>query len=249
MRTLGLCASILAAAQLLLVTSPALADEKAPPAKSEAAAPAPVSTTPAGTVMVHIDAPLAVSLARREAGSTRFEPACVSPCDQAMPIEGEYQITGGEMSPSKPFLLDAKKGKVVLTVSPGTAKKQKIGLYTLIGSGVLFVGGALVTLIGANAKTNASGEIPQSNTGTIFVGEIMMLTGVVGGIFGGAWYLDNRTTGVDGDVGKTIPEKSGGAPGGAVQVKVSASREPVFSAPKPTGLPAFTTVPIYSGTF
>jgi len=245
MRTLGLSASILAVAQILTLTSPALAEETTKPAEAASPAEPPKPAEPAtspppggagsGMVQMHIDASRPVTLARRPAGATRFENVCVSPCDEAVPADGEYQIVGSDLNPSKPFLLDTSKGKVVLSVSPGTLQKEKIGLYTLIGSGVLIVGGALVAILGSNAKTNANGEIPQSNTGTIYVGELMMVAGVGGGIFGGAWFLDNRNTGVNGDVGKTIPEKSTPAPNGG-QIKLS-------------GMPSFVTIPLYTGTF
>jgi hypothetical protein len=163
---------------------------------------------------------------------------------------------GTDLNESKPFMLDSSKGKVTLNVIPGYHNKQQQGLYVLIGGGVLAVGGILTILLGSDGKTpfSGDGETHLGNTNTIFIGSTLILAGIVGGILGGAWYMDNAHTRVGGDTAKAQPPSdrapSPGGPGVDTQFQFSTSkREPTWNAPKTSGMPNVMSVPILSRTF
>src|SRR5262249_25503445 len=159
MRTLGICASILASAQLLIV-SPAFAQDAPTTPPPADATPADTATTPPATppsdvapsadgqVEVHIESAKQVNLERREGATWQF--VCTSPCDQKVSVSSEYRVMGTDLNESKPFMLDSSKGKVTLNVIPGYHNKQQQGLYILIGAGVVTVGGILTILIGSD---------------------------------------------------------------------------------------------------
>jgi hypothetical protein len=251
----------LASAQLLIV-SPAFAQDT-PPAPTDAK-PADVkpadTTTPAtdatpsadGQVEVHIESPKQVNLERREGATWQF--VCSSPCDQKVSVSNEYRVMGDDLNESKAFMLDSSKGKVTLNVIPGYHNKQQQGLYVLIGGGVLAVGGILTILIGSDGKTpfSGDGETHLGNTNTIFIGSTLILAGIVGGILGGAWYIDNAHTRVGGDTAKAQPgsDKSPGSPGVDTKFQFSTSkREPTWNTPKTAGMPPVVSVPILNRTF
>lgn len=252
MRTFGICASLFAAAQLLIVSSPAYAQGgDAAPAKADAPVDTQTSSdvkpdakvdtkaeytkvddkpaAPAdGNVEVHIDSPQAVSLEKRESGSQKWEFVCTSPCDQRQSVGFEYRIVGTDLNESHPFTLDGSAGKVVLKVTPGVHNKAETGKWILIGGGVLAVGGVLVLILGSSAKADSTGVINQANSNTIFLGSTMLLAGLGGAVFGGSWFVNNSHTGVDGDIMRTTNEKPapGGAPGGVKgEFKLSTSNK------------------------
>jgi hypothetical protein len=260
MRTLGICASILATAQLLIVSSPAFAQDapssSATDTKSSTATDTkspdntpPGDTKPApstdGTVEVHIDSPQTVSLERRE-GAT-WQHVCVSPCDQRLSVSGEYRILGTDLNESKAFMLDSTKGKVVLYVAPGYHNTAQQGLWIAVGSGAVLVGGILTILLGSDGKTpfNADGQTHLGNTNAIFAGSVLILAGVCGGILGSAWLYDNSHTRVGGDVAKAPPASEPAPPGGPVETKFQFQT----SKREPSGLPAVMSVPILSRSF
>jgi hypothetical protein len=212
--------------------------------------PEPVAEKPApepgadGMVDVHIDTPRAVRLEKR-AGSS-WEMACYSPCDTRMAVTPEYRIVGDGLNDSEPFTLEASKGHVTLKVDPGTQGGQTRGVWTLIGSGAVLAGGAAVILLGAKKHTDAQGVLQQSSTNSIFIGSSMMLAGVIGGLVGGSWYVQNAHTGVAGDVGHVTREK--GQAKATTKKAAQLDREPTWNAPS-IGAPAAVSVPFLTGTF
>ena len=186
-------------------------------------------------VEVHIDSPSAVTLEKRSAEST-WQKACDAPCDVKLGVSDEYRMVGTDLNESLPFHIDGSKGKVVLKASPGTAGGRTRGLITTIASGAVLAGGVAVILVGVKHSGNADGELSQpTNDGALLAGGAMIFAGIVGGIVGTSWLVNNAHTGVEGDLGK---------PGSG-----AAARQPVYGTPKQVGMPAFTTVPVLSGTF
>jgi hypothetical protein len=269
MRTLGVCASILASAQLLILPVPAFAQEAPPAPSSDAPPPAdakpadakpadakPADAKPApsaeGTVQVHIESPTPVSLEKRD-GAT-WSHVCEAPCDTAVSTSAEYRIMGTDLNESKAFMIDGSKGKVTLNVRPGYHQRAQQGMYVAIAGGVLLVGGILTIAIGSDGKTPFSGDSDThlGNTNTIFIGSALILAGVCGGILGGAWMIDNAHTRVGGDVIKQNAPPSDQTPAGPVETKFqfqTSKREPTWNAPKVVGMPAAVTVPFLSRTF
>ena len=226
-------------------SKPADTADVKPEATPVEAAPAPMTD---GTVDVAIDSPVGVSLERRSGAGAEWEFACNAPCNQRMATTAQYRIVGVDLNASKPFMLDTTQGeRVVLTVSPGVHKKAVRGLWVLAGSGAILVTGLIVLLAGSDGSSTftSDGQTHNSNTNFIFAGTALMLVGVAGGVLGGAWYLDNRHTGVNG-VQATSPEKAAPA-----KVEVTTSkREPIFNAPKSAfGLPVVYGVPVLNTTF
>lgn len=275
MRTFGLCASIFAMCNIVAVSSPAFAqDDAAKPAdtsseKASTDSPAPAKTSaPASTdsddamAEVHIDSPAPVSLERRAPGTTTWENVCTSPCDVKTSTTAEYRIVGTDLNESKTFMIDGTKGKVVLGVAPGTKARENAGLWILVGGGVFVVTGLVILLVGSDKNGvfpgNFQADDGQTHGGhlnAMMAGGAFILTGIAGGIFGTAWLINNKHTAVGGDVAKTIDEKPAPAaePGGGgvnAEVKFSTKlRQPTWNAPKPTGMPAAFTMPVWQGTF
>lgn len=188
-----------------------------------------------GTVEVHIDSPSAVTLEKRSAEST-WAKACDAPCDAKLGVSDEYRLVGTDLNESRPFHIDASKGKVTLNVTPGTSGGRTRGVVTTIGSGAVLAGGVVVILVGMKHHGDADGELSQPrNDAALLAGGAMVFAGIVGGIVGTSWIVNNAHTSVDGDV-----RKAGSA---------NAARLPVFNTPKQVGMPALTTVPLLSGSF
>ena len=212
----------------------------APPADT-----APVSD---GMVEVVVDSPVPVSLERRSGAGAEWEFACNAPCKERMAVTAQYRIVGANLNASNPFTLDTTQGdRVVLTVSPGVHKKAVRGVWILAGSGALVVTGVILLIAGSDgsATFNSDGVTHNANTNFIFAGTGLILAGVVGGVLGGAWYLDNRHSGVEGGQAAT-PEKTGPA-----KIELSTSkREPIYNAPKTAfGLPVVYGVPLLNARF
>ena len=186
---------------------------------------------------MHIDSPRAVTLEKRSAEST-WSRACDAPCDTKLGVSDEYRLVGSDLNASEPFRLDASKGKVVLTVDPGTSGGQTRGLITTIASGAVLAGGIVVMAVGVKKHGNADGELSQpTNDGALLAGGLMVFAGIVGGIVGTSWLVTNAHTQVEGDVGTAVSTRT-------------ASRQPTFTGPtKPAGAAAFTSVPLFSGSF
>jgi hypothetical protein len=191
-----------------------------------------------GMIEVHIDAPRAVSLEKRSAEST-WAKVCESPCDTKVGMSDEYRIVGTNVNESTPFRIASNSGRVVLKVDPGTPGGQTRGLVTAIASGAVLAGGVVVMLVGMKHSGNADGELSQpTNDGALLAGGAMVFAGVIGGIVGTSWFVTNAHTGVEGNMGPTVDEKGR-----------ATARLPTWNAPKQTGVPAMTAVPVFSGTF
>ena len=63
--------------------------------------------------------------------------------------------------------------------------------------------------------------------------------GLVGGIVGTSWLVTNAHTNVEGDVSKFQSTRAAALP----------QRQATWITPKPVGLPAATTVPVFSASF
>jgi hypothetical protein len=187
------------------------------------------------TVKVHVDADGKVALEKRSAANAAWEPACDAPCDVALPVTWEYRFAAsGESPESKPFKLAAKAGDKDITIKAQLADKKKkdLGMYVLIGSAAVALGGIVVFIAGIRPSHTFAddGTTRDTNFNVATIGSLMLGAGVAGGIVGGSWYLGNKATRADGAV-KDIdaaPSKSG-------------------SIPTPTGV-SFV-VPVWSGTF
>jgi hypothetical protein len=124
-----------------------------PPPSPGAAAPA-TPAVPAPMVgpraRVHISTKRNVLLYRRPAGSSNWVQACMSPCNQELPIGDTYRITGNGVAASKEFHLEANPGGVVdVTVDPpSTGGMVGGGFLAGAGATAAYVG-LLMALVGA----------------------------------------------------------------------------------------------------
>ena len=226
MQASRLCLAAIATASVAFFSTPALAQD--PPASTD------------GTVTVHINSDKPVSLQRRPNAQTAWETVCMSPCDQRAPLGEEYQVTGVGLNPSKPFRLATGKEKVTLDVSVGDPNKAKMGLYIAVGGGVVALTGAII--IAAAVKPSDtfpdSGVTHVSNTNVLFAGGLLILTGVVAGIYGGATMLNSKEAQVEGDTSKAGPAEKAAHDAGPK----TASATPAATTP------AFV-IPVLKGTF
>jgi hypothetical protein len=109
-------------------------------------------------------------------------------------------IIGKGIHRSKPFQIDAShRGRVNLSVTPGSKSKRTTGIWVLGGSGAVTLGGLIVLAAGiAPSQTfSADGMTHNENQTAIAVGSLLVVAGITGGITGGAWMLDNSRTAVD----------------------------------------------------
>jgi hypothetical protein len=137
--------SLLAAVALCLPT-PSFAQSADHSSPSGSLTATPAAVRPAG--IVHIDAPQKVDLEIRNVDGD-WERLCASPCDRAVPSDGEYRITGGGIRDSKTFRLDPAQ-RTTLTIDP-TSSGARAGavILTVVGSvGLLPIAGVSVLLAG-----------------------------------------------------------------------------------------------------
>jgi hypothetical protein len=207
MRKTGLCLALVASSQLALSTTfsaAAFADDKpvAPAPAAPASGPAPA----VGTVLVHIKSDEPVTLQHRANENAAWETSCSTPCDLPVPVGDEFQVTGDGLNASKPFHLDASKGKVTLDVTAGKKSSQKVGVGVAIGGAALGVAGILVMALGAPPSETFDGQTTHTaHTNDLFIGGALVLGGVIFGIYGGAMIVNNGNSDVAGDVSKPAP--------------------------------------------
>jgi hypothetical protein len=208
MRKTGLCLALVASAQLTLFSFPAFAQDRPAPPTGQTSSDAPAAPVAAtGTVNVHIKSDAPVTLEHRATPSAAWETSCSSPCDVAVPVGDEFQVSGDGLNPSKPFHLDASKGKVSLDVSVGRKSSQKVGTGVAIAGAAFGVAGILVIALGAKPSStfNAQGTTSTAHTNDLFIGGALLLGGAIAAIYGGAMIVNNGNSSVNGDVGKPPP--------------------------------------------
>jgi len=156
-------------------------------------------------VRVHVDGDPQVVLERRIPDIDLWESVCRAPCDEKLPAEGSYRVTGHGIRPSAPLPLDPVGPNVTLAVKASYSAGYYGSLTLAIIGPIMMVAGAFTTIVGAaNHSTNvedpcapqvpcATSTPPQSNAVTI-TGVGLIGTGVammVAGIFG--MTTSNRT--------------------------------------------------------
>ena len=193
---------------------------------------------------VHINSTAPVSLEKRASGESAWQHVCNSPCDAPASATDEYQIVGENLNESKPFILDASQGdKVTLDVTPGFHKKAETGKWILVGGGALVVGGVIM-LVGGSRSNNVPGDSGVVSTNTnddwIFAGTAVIVAGVIAGVTGGSFIVDNAHTKVDGAVG-AVPDRKTDV---KFQVQVTADRQPTWHEDRGPQMAASRFVPI-----
>jgi hypothetical protein len=142
-----LWSSTLAASTLLAslaVSSPAFAQ----PPGSESAPPPQPSSDSEPTAVVHVNADAPVVLQERDADASDWSPACVSPCNAALPLSASYRIVGANVRSSPVFRLDGTPSeRVALDVSTTSKGSFVTGMaVTIAGGGSVLLGGAVLAL-------------------------------------------------------------------------------------------------------
>jgi hypothetical protein len=256
MRTSGLCLAFVATAQFALFSSAATSAFAADPSATTSVTSNPATVTPVpsttttttttttadGTVMVHLKSDKPVTLQRRSGESGSWETVCSSPCDVAAPVGDQYQVTGEGVNPSKPFMLNSSKGVVKLDVEAGQKKDETKGIVFLVVGGALVIAGIIVIAVaggtkgGVSGQGNDSGTTHLGNTNAIFAGGGLIFAGLGAGIYGGATYLNSKSSTVEGDVAKPGPARGAVDPGRSVATNATPN------------VPTFV-FPVWQGTF
>ncbi len=242
MRVTGLSLAFLATVNVLVVSTPALAEDSAPAATEAPAAAA----KPEGTVMLHIESPKVVDLERRQGGIGAWEHVCTSPCDMNVPLFDQYRIApAADVSESKPFMIDAaNKDRVSLAVNPGMRTKSRVGTYILIAGVATVVTGVVVVIAGTAGSDSigSDGTTHHAFTNVAFVGSALVLGGLAATMVGAAWRINNQHSYVGGDVAKPPASTN----------EQTASREAVFVKPQAEQMasrtPAFV-FPVFTKNF
>ena len=256
MRTSGLCLAFVATAQFALFSSAATSAFAADPPASTSVTSNPATVTPVpptttttttaastdGTVMVKMKSDKPVTLQRRSGESGSWETVCSSPCETRAPVGDQYQVTGEGLNPSKPFMLNASKGTVNLDVVVGEKRDATTGLVVLGVGGALVIAGVIVIAVaggtkgGISGQGNDSGTTHLGNTNAFFVGGGLIFAGLAAGIYGGATYLNSKSSSVEGDVAKPGPAR-GALDSGPIVARNATPNAPSF------------VIPVWQGTF
>ncbi len=153
------------------------------------------------TCVVHIDSPVPVVLERRAARDTPWQTVCASPCDEALPRDGDYRVAG-TASPSAPFHLVTPGERVVLRVDPDGGDRRTVGTI-FVAFGGIALGGGFVALLVAATKDASSGWVVgssarthSSSTTETTLAVVFVVTGVVS-LVGGLGLRANAATTVE----------------------------------------------------
>jgi len=122
--------------------------------------------SPGRGVVVHLDSPQSVDL-ERATGDKRnpFYVVCTSPCDEALPADGEYRISGDSVRFSRRFVLPDGASRDVIAVRPASSAAFQIGI-ALISLGGLSLGiGLLVTVANGLADDPDGGSSNGQSVG------------------------------------------------------------------------------------
>jgi hypothetical protein len=214
----------------------------APPSEPPPPPPPPVveATGPAvhvadGTVEVHIESKhKTLALEHRPAPNAPWELACEGTCDKRLPVGDEYMIVGGGLNESHPFNLDGSKGdRIILRVGAGERSRETMGKWFLIGGSALIVAGVLVIAIGSHPSETfrADGTTNNTNFDVLTTGTALILGGVIGGIYGGGTWYNNRRTHVAGDVVAPAPARGSLPPLEQTGLRTPAPIAPIFTIP------------------
>jgi hypothetical protein len=222
---LAFCAS----ASLSLLSTTAKADGTPAPAP-DATSPAPTTATPAATtpattaptpggdangapsggwVTLHVDSPTPVSIEKRAGATAAWEHVCESPCDQHVPVDAEYRVTGTDVNESNEFQLHPRGDTATVKVTPGSPGKARTGWIILGTAGAVGIAGIIIDGVAAGKDSTVPGATgtttDNSRTDLYFVGTTLLIVGALGSIYGASWVIDNRHSKVEGAVMEAPP--------------------------------------------
>ncbi|HEY5241659.1 MAG TPA: hypothetical protein VIJ22_09350, partial [Polyangiaceae bacterium] len=102
---------------------------------------------PDTTVVVHIDAPEAVELQRRDA-SGDWRAVCSSPCDRPLEEHGHYRVAGDGVRPSSDVTLTGHGERVALEARPSSNGWFTGGIVLVaVGGASLGTGAFMATVV------------------------------------------------------------------------------------------------------
>jgi hypothetical protein len=180
-----------------------------PSAPAVPAVPAPPPETPkrGPLVRVHISTDQNVLLDRRPEGSETWVPACAAPCDEELPLNDTYRLSGSAMRSSTEFRLHGSPGgRVDLAVDPSTKRAWWVGAG-IGGMGLVIDGyGLYIALLGAlmsnsscypsDYSTRSCDSSRSAGQTMRNVGLVMLIPGTAAAIVGGAMMVGNWRTGI-----------------------------------------------------
>lgn len=207
-----------------------------PPTTGIVAPVAPmVAVAPASeAVAVHLDAPDEVVLEMQQNG--QWVPVCASPCDRAVPLDGNYRIDGSGIRTSAPFRL--QRGATRLMIEPSSSAAHAFSVViTVVGvAGALpALGVTSILVIGMFFSVILICPIADGVSKTSY-GECL---GDVGAFFGN-WYTYPGVW-IPGLAGAVMV--TGGAIGLASTPRTSVTAVPMATALRRSGLPSIRPAP------
>ena len=169
-------------------------------APTPGATPTPAAS--AGKVHVHIETDDADVVLEHQEGR-EWRTVCAAPCDQDLPIDSGYRISGSGIRASRVFGLGGAPGDK-LTISVDTASKGAfVGGIVLVSAGaVVAVVGVFVLIVVAladavNDSISGNSSATSQNHGTAIAGWTMVGIGVAGAIAGAVLLGTNGKTKVE----------------------------------------------------
>ena len=137
--------------------------------------------TPASPrVVVHINSPVVVEL-QRATGDKRepFYVVCTSPCDESLPVDGAYRVSGDAVRPSRRFALPAGSRRDVMVVEPRSATVFQVGIALIPIGGVTAGIGGWVALASALGGGGGDGDGPNIGLALLWSGLAVSVAGIV----------------------------------------------------------------------
>jgi hypothetical protein len=120
-------------------------------------------------------------------------PVCVSPCNQVLPRDGVYLITGDGVRPTSAFALPADRDRVVFDVHPGSSANATVGKVAA-GGGLLSILVGLLIVLKSDLNSLGSDSEESRNKGPgKMAGGLMMLGGLMVEIVGVCLMVGSKT--------------------------------------------------------
>ena len=214
-------------------------DRASPPAAREpASAPPPQPPEPKhALVTVHLDAPRGVRLERRQTDAEPWKKVCSAPCDEDLPVDGDYHVVGEGVKTSDDFRLDARDAaRVEIKVNAASKLWFEIGVGTA-GAGLAAASaGAWFALTGALGNDSTGGDPQDKQVTTIG----LVLLGVGAGVIalGALIAIPNWSTSVNTTALGASSESRNAAPRTTARLPVW--RDERSLAPRSTSFPILT---------
>ncbi len=201
-------------------------------------------------VTLHVDTIYVLEVDHRADPKAAWKHVCTSPCDVAVPPDGEYRVRGHGVTASAPFALHSQGDHALIQVTPGIKNKERTGWSIIAGGAAAVVVGAVIDAVGTGEGMVAgqggvgdAGNTSSAKVNFYLAGTTLIVAGLVAAVFGGSFVFDNAHSAVhEGPAGTPNP--------GRFEEGEHATRDPVTrSAEVALDRAPSIVVPLFTTTF